>query len=111
MARSKKVVVVSGSVDPALVTVTRRESLPLEELLGAYVQVSKDGGNIRDLAYKLGRPIGSIVQRVNVLRKIYSAQHGKALPKLARAPGGGRHASNVQLPDFDDLLGNLNALE
>lgn len=94
-----------------VVTKTRRSALEFGELMNAYVAVHKSGGTIQDLATKLDRPLLSVVQRVGVMQKLNIEQYGKKLPKLARRAGGGRPHKNVQLPNFDDLMGNLAALD
>ncbi len=72
------------------------------------MKVYEADGHIGDLAEELGRPLGSVRQRIVVLRKQVNSA-GKQLPALKRQPGGGggREASVID----PSLLGNLAALD
>ena len=63
----------------------KRTRVSTEDFVSTWVEVADDGGNIADVADKLGLKIESTQVRATALRKSLE-EHGVELPKLTRRP-------------------------
>jgi hypothetical protein len=61
-----------------------RKRIPVEDFVSAWLDTHREGGNIGDVAKKLGLAEGSVSVRASTLKKKLSEEFGVALPKLAR---------------------------
>ena len=61
-----------------------RKRIPVEDFVSAWLDTHREGGNIGDVAAKLGLAEGSVSVRASSLKKKLSEEFGVALPKLAR---------------------------
>ena len=61
-----------------------RKRIPVEDFVSAWLDTHREGGNIGDVAEKLGLAEGSVSVRASSLKKKLSEEFGVALPKLAR---------------------------
>jgi hypothetical protein len=62
----------------------KRNRIPVEDFVSAWLDTHREGGNIGDVAEKLGLAEGSVSVRASTLKKKLSEEFGVALPKLAR---------------------------
>jgi hypothetical protein len=62
----------------------KRNRIHVEDFVSAWLNTHRDGGNIGDVAKKLGLAEGSVSVRASMLKKKLSEEFGVALPKLAR---------------------------
>ena len=61
-----------------------RKRIPVEDFVSAWLDTHREGGNIGDVAEKLGLAEGSVSVRASTLKKKLNEEFGVALPKLAR---------------------------
>jgi len=78
----------------------RLPSLSLSDLHKAYGTIDSQGGTYEDLAAHLGRPLRSVVQRVNVLRKRLKEEHEIKLGPLTRKTGNRRGRAKEDLAEI-----------
>tara|TARA_R110000824_G_scaffold27233_4_gene92752 strand:- start:334 stop:678 length:345 start_codon:yes stop_codon:yes gene_type:complete len=62
----------------------KRNRIPVEDFVSAWLDTHREGGNIGDVATKLGLAEGSVSVRASTLKKKLNEEFGVALPKLAR---------------------------
>lgn len=62
----------------------KRSRIPVEDFVSAWLDTHREGGNIGDVAAKLGLAEGSVSVRASTLKKKLNEEFGVALPKLAR---------------------------
>ena len=78
-----------------------RKRIPVEDFVSAWLDTHREGGNIGDVAEKLGLAEGSVSVRASTLKKKLNDEFGVALPKLAR------RASTRQKQDLTSIAERL----
>ena len=78
-----------------------RKRIPVEDFVSAWLDTHREGGNIGDVAEKLGLAEGSVSVRASTLKKKLNEEFGVALPKLAR------RASSRQKQDLTAIAAQL----
>ena len=79
----------------------KRPRIPVEDFVSAWLDTHREGGNIGDVAAKLGLAEGSVSVRASTLKKKLNEEFGVALPKLAR------RASSRQKQDLTAIAAQL----
>ena len=79
----------------------KRNRIPVEDFVSAWLDTHREGGNIGDVAEKLGLAEGSVSVRASTLKKKLGDEFGVALPKLAR------RASSRQKQDLTAIAAQL----
>ncbi len=79
----------------------KRTRIPVEDFVSAWLDTHREGGNIGDVAAKLGLAEGSVSVRASTLKKKLNEEFGVALPKLAR------RASSRQKQDLTAIAAQL----
>ena len=79
----------------------KRNRIHVEDFVSAWLNTHRDGGNIGDVAKKLGLAEGSVSVRASTLKKKLNDEFGVALPKLAR------RASSRQKQDLTAIAAQL----
>jgi len=79
----------------------KRNRIPVEDFVSAWLDTHREGGNIGDVAAKLGLAEGSVSVRASTLKKKLNEEFGVALPKLAR------RASSRQKQDLTAIAAQL----
>jgi hypothetical protein len=79
----------------------KRNRIPVEDFVSAWLDTHREGGNIGDVAAKLGLAEGSVSVRASTLKKKLNDEFGVALPKLAR------RASSRQKQDLTAIAAQL----
>ena len=79
----------------------KRNRIPVEDFVSAWLDTHREGGNIGDVAAKLGLAEGSVSVRASTLKKKLNEEFGVALPKLAR------RASTRQKQDLTSIAAQL----